>query len=107
VLQQPERAREYFRVVLPSHLADRLNFDTIRLESGSILDERLSESFSDLIYSVRLRDSDAGLYLSLLLEHKSSSDPFVTIQLGHYIFSALYRQVRGKKKPVPVLPVFY
>jgi len=73
VLQQPERAWEYFRVVLPSHLADRLNFDTLRLESGSFMDEHLSESFSDLIYSVRLRDSDAGLYLSLLLEQKGTS----------------------------------
>jgi len=84
VLQQPERAREYFRLQLPPSLVAAIDLESLAPMPDSFVDDQLRTSFSDLVFSVRMKTNDEPLFLSLLLEHKSSPDPYVTIQLGHY-----------------------
>ena len=105
ILQQPELAKAYFRQQLPERLLETIDLDGLQQVSESFLDENLKESFSDLLYKVPLKNDSNTLYLSLLLEHKSYADPYVTIQMGHYIFSALLRQIRNCEKPMPVIPI--
>jgi predicted transposase/invertase (TIGR01784 family) len=105
MLQQPELAKAYFRQLLPKQLLAIIDLDGLQQISESFLDDKLQESFSDLLYKVPMKSNPNSLYLSLLLEHKSNADPYVTIQMGHYIFNALMRQIRNGEKPMPVIPV--
>jgi predicted transposase/invertase (TIGR01784 family) len=105
ILQQPGQAKAYFRQQLPERLLATIDLEGLQQISESFLDDKLQESFSDLLYKVPLKNHPNSWYLSLLLEHKSYADPYVTIQLGHYIFSALLRQIRNGEKPMPVIPV--
>lgn len=105
MLQQPGQAKAYFRQQLPERLLATIDLEGLQQVSESFLNDKLMESFSDLLYKVPFKNNPNSLYLSLLLEHKSYADPYVTIQIGHYIFSALLRQVRHGEQPTPVIPI--
>jgi len=105
ILRQPGKAKAYFLQELPERLLGVIDLNGLEQVSESFVDETLKESFSDLLFKVPLKGKKGGLYLSLLLEHKSSADPYVTIQMGHYIFSALLQQVRQGKRPNLVIPM--
>jgi predicted transposase/invertase (TIGR01784 family) len=105
ILQHPEKAKAYFQQQLPGPLLARIDLERMRQVSESFVDDKLKGSFSDLLFIAPLIGQEKETYLSLLLEHKSSADPYVTIQIGHYIFSALLRQVRHGEQLTPVIPI--
>jgi predicted transposase/invertase (TIGR01784 family) len=65
----------------------------------------LREHFSDLLYRVRLQNGDeANVYL--LLEHKSSPDAWVALQLLRYMVRIWERARQEKVKTLPpIIPV--
>lgn len=76
ILQKPGQAKAYFRQQLPERLLATIDLDGLQQVSESFLDDKLQESFSDLLYKVPLKNNPKTLYLSLLLEHKSYADPY-------------------------------
>jgi predicted transposase/invertase (TIGR01784 family) len=74
----------------------------------SYISEELKEYFSDLIFEVKVignvkKETD----IVMLFEHKSSPDKYVTIQIGHYMFSHLFKCIRTKKALKPIIPLIY
>ena len=72
-----------FRAVLPSELVAEIDFATLSLCPGSFVDEVLRERHTDLLYSVRLRERDAFLYL--LFEHQSTVDALMPYRMLGYV----------------------
>ena len=70
VFSVTENAIDYISKELPTDVVNRLNFDTLKLEKESFIDEKLKDTFADLIYSVKLK-SDKEIKISLLFEHKT------------------------------------
>jgi predicted transposase/invertase (TIGR01784 family) len=103
---QVEHAAAEFRAVLPAQLVARTNFSTLTLCPGSYVDEVLSGSQSDLLFSVQVSQKPALLYV--LFEHQSSPDKMMPLRLLRYIIRILERHVAeaetvGEALPLPVV----
>ncbi|MEZ4294781.1 MAG: Rpn family recombination-promoting nuclease/putative transposase [Polyangiaceae bacterium] len=107
IFQHPENARGELEHLLPRELSRRFDWSTLKLLSGSFVDEVLSGSQSDLLFSVYLDGSETLLYF--LLEHQSTSDPLLLYRLLKYMVRVLDRWLKEKKNEhatrlPPVIP---
>ena len=110
MFSKPQHARAPLRYILGEHLADTFDWSSLRLEPGTHVDERFRDSLSDLLFSVRRRDSAARTLAYLLWDHQSSPDTMMPLRLLCYGGRALHDYtersdaVRGYVPPlIPVL----
>jgi predicted transposase YdaD len=99
-------ARAFFEGHLDSEVVRRIDWSSLRLESGSFVDAELSASASDLLYSVGIGDQLAYLYI--LFEHQSGDDPWMALRILAYmvrIWRAHVQKTDGKGKLPPILPL--
>lgn len=104
----PDNAAGILRSVLPAAVADRIDFDTLRLEPGSFIDEALSGRHSDCLFAAWLADYEVRIYL--LFEHQSADDPLMALRLLEYLVRIwrawlALEENRGKTKLPPILPI--
>lgn len=71
-LAHPETARDFLDIWLPESLRDLCKLDTLKLESGSFVEEDLRASYSDVLWS--LQTTKGNGYIYALIEHQSSPD---------------------------------
>jgi predicted transposase/invertase (TIGR01784 family) len=69
----PDNARDFFQNYLPTQISHAADWNSLRLESSTFVDPHFAASESDLLFSLKLAQPDAFLYL--LFEHQSSEDP--------------------------------
>ncbi|HLT37760.1 MAG TPA: Rpn family recombination-promoting nuclease/putative transposase, partial [Enhygromyxa sp.] len=77
--EQPEHAGGLFRSILPADLSALIAWDTLTPEPGSFVDPELADSHSDMLFSAKLGDERALLYL--LLEHQSTKDRWMPLRM--------------------------
>lgn len=70
-LREPETAKDFLAAHLPQDIRARVRLETLKLEPGSFVDQKLRELHSDVLYSVETTDGDAG-YIYCLVEHQST-----------------------------------
>lgn len=102
---RPEIALDFIQNYLPREVVAALDLDTLELQKDSFIDEEFQEHFSDLLYRIKQKNGDeANIYL--LLEHKSSPDVWVALQLLRYMVRIWEqaRQEKAKKLP-PIIPI--
>lgn len=93
--------------MLPPELVARVDWSSLRRESGSVVDPELRESQSDLLFSARLYGGQPVL-LYLLLEHQSSVDRWMALRMLRYVVRQLerWRRDHPESEALPVvLPV--
>jgi predicted transposase/invertase (TIGR01784 family) len=83
---QPQHAIELFRSLLPPAVVRHIDFDTLRVEPTSFIDDELRARFSDLLFGVHLAGQPAYLYL--LFEHQSNPERFMCRRLLRYVLDA-------------------
>ncbi len=66
---------------------------TLKLEKDSFIESDLSETISDVLFSVKFNDQDG--YIFLLLEHQSTVDKMMAFRLFKY---RVKLQKRGKSE---------
>lgn len=101
-----DNARGQLRAVLPPEVSALLDWDTLRLEPGTFIDDRLSETLSDLLFSVRIAGREVRLYL--LFEHQSRADPLMPYRALVYVVRIWDRWLSDHedvKRLPPVIPV--
>ena len=81
-----------------------LDLDNTALQSGSFVDTDLQEHFSDLLYSIELKNGREA-YLYALMEHKSYPDPNTPFQLLRYIIRIWERDQRNGEPLRPIIPI--
>lgn len=79
---QPDQAAALLRSLLPPALAAAIDWEQIRPVPGSFVDGRLAAHFADLLFEAPFHGVPTLLYA--LLEHKSASDRWTTLQLLRY-----------------------
>jgi predicted transposase/invertase (TIGR01784 family) len=102
-LSEKETAKSFFLEYLPRKITKNLDFGTLRISKDKFVDKNLSDYFSDLLYSVKLNNMSAFIYL--LIEHKSWIDRFVGFQLLKYMVRIweLYLKQHKKAGALPVI----
>lgn len=83
LLDHAGTAGALIRERLPWEVAERLAPDAPELVSGSFVDNELREYHTDRLYRVRTVDGEAA-FIYALVEHKSSPDPGIGLQLLIY-----------------------
>lgn len=88
IMQDKLMVIDYLKAFLPNNIKENIDYNSLVLEDKSYIDELLKSSFSDIIYSCKLKDSNQQIEISILLEHKSYIDnnvPFNCFIIYHQI----------------------
>ena len=103
-LTQPDIAREFMEIHLPAELRTVCDLSTLKLESGSFVEDDLRQYFSDVLYSLKTTTGEG--YVHVLIEHQSSPDKHMAFRLIRYAVAAMQRHLDSGHKKLPlVIPV--
>lgn len=105
-LTQPKIARDFMEIHLPAELRAICDLTTLKLESGSFVEEGLRQYFSDVLYSLQTTAGDA--YVHVLIEHQSTPDKHMAFRLLRYTVAAMQRHLDAGHEKLPlVIPVLF
>ena len=105
-LSHPQTARDFMALHLPPALLAICDLSTLRLESGSFVEDDLRPYYSDVLYSLNTSKGDG--YVHVLIEHQSSPDRYMAFRLMRYAVAAMQRHLDAGHKALPlVIPVLF
>lgn len=101
LFSKKEIAKDVIMQNLPKEILEDMDFNSLEQLDGSFINEKLEETFSDIIYGVNIKGREA--YIALLLEHKSYKDKLTIFQVSRYIIDLWSKVIKGGKKELPVV----
>ena len=105
-LTQPTIAKDFMELHLPAALRGICDLNTLKLESGSFVEESLRLCYSDILYSVKTTDGNG--YIHVLIEHQSTADRHMGFRLLRYAVAAMQRHLDAGYSKLPlVIPVLF
>lgn len=105
-LTHPSTARDFIELQLPAELRAVCDLSTLKLESGSFVEENLRAYYSDVLYSLKTAAGDG--YIHVLIEHQSTPDRHMAFRLMRYAVAAMQRHLDAGHKKLPlVIPVLF
>lgn len=107
VFSHTEAAAEFFAAFLPKEIVVLLDLSKIEQVKDSFIDPSLQEHLSDLIYRVPLK-SGSEAYIYALVEHKSSPDKWVAVQILRYEVATWDAEIKARaKRLTPIIPIVF
>ncbi|MGP0153290.1 Rpn family recombination-promoting nuclease/putative transposase [Pantoea ananatis] len=105
-LTQPDIARDFMAIHLPEPLRALCDLSTLKLESGSFVEDDLRQYFSDVLYSLKTASGEG--YIHVLIEHQSGPDQHMAFRLMRYAVAAMHRHMQAGHKTLPlVIPMLF
>ena len=105
-LYHPDTARDFLDIYLPSTLRELCDLQTLKLESGSFIEDSLRASYSDVLWSLKTNEGDGYIYV--VIEHQSSPDAHMAFRLMRYAMAAMQRHLDVGHKTLPlVIPMLF
>ncbi len=101
-------ARQFFVQYLPKDILNLIDLTTLTLQKDIHVDVKLRKSVTDMVYSVRMGESLAYLYL--LIDHKSEAERLMPLQIMRYALAIMHdhaRQYKTEELPLVYPLVFY
>ncbi|MGX5056971.1 Rpn family recombination-promoting nuclease/putative transposase [Enterobacter asburiae] len=106
-LANPDVARDFMQIHLPAELRALCDLGSLKLESGTFVEDDLRQYASDILWSMKTTSGDDG-YIHLLLEHQSSADINMAFRQLRYAVAAMQRHLDAGHKKLPlVIPVLF
>ena len=111
VFSRPTEAASFLQAHLPPALAAAIRWDLLTCIKSGFEDPDGTASEADLVFSTRLQSDDASettdIEIAILFEHQSTPDDQMPLRLPGYMLRTFEAQLteRGRKRPVPVVPV--
>ncbi|MFV9215817.1 Rpn family recombination-promoting nuclease/putative transposase, partial [Serratia fonticola] len=103
-LMHPGTAQDFLEIHLPGELRKICDLSTLKLESGSFVEDDLRQYFSDVLYSLKTTAGDG--YIHVLIEHQSTPDQHMAFRLLRYAIAAMQRHLAAGHKKLPlVIPI--
>ena len=104
-MSDPARAGDLLRLVLPENMLAKLDLGALQVESGTWVDERLSESQSDILLSTRYGAEPVLVYV--LLEHKSEVKRWAHLQMLGYMCRIWNDEAESSQSAAlpPIIPI--
>ncbi len=99
-----EIAKSFLDEYLPDEIREKVNLDTLSIVKDSFIDKELREHFSDILYTVKYRDT--SLFIYLLFEHKSYPEPLVAFQILRYMTKIWEQYIKQNPKAKIFPPIF-
>lgn len=105
-LTHPDVTRDFMQLHLPTEFREICDLNSLKLESGSFVEDELRQYFSDVLYSLKTSGGDG--YLHVLIEHQSTPDRHIAFRLIRYAVAAMQRHLEAGHKKLPmVIPVLF
>ncbi|MFT2792080.1 Rpn family recombination-promoting nuclease/putative transposase [Serratia sp. T13T92] len=105
-LTHPDTARDFLELHLPPTLLQSCDLNTLKLESGSFIENDLRAYYSDVLYSLKTSKGDGFVYA--LIEHQSSPDKHMAFRLVRYAIAAMQRHLEAGNDQLPlVIPILF
>ncbi|EGA4998803.1 Rpn family recombination-promoting nuclease/putative transposase [Salmonella enterica] len=101
-LREPDTARDFLAVHLPADIRAQVRLDTLKLEPGSFVDQKLRELHSDVLYSVETAEGHAG-YIYCLVEHHSTADRMMAWRMMRYSMAVMDAHLKKGNDTLPVV----
>ncbi|HDS2561275.1 TPA: Rpn family recombination-promoting nuclease/putative transposase [Klebsiella aerogenes] len=106
-LANPDVARDFLDIHLPSELRAICDLDSLKLESGTFVEDDLHQYASDILWSMKTVSGDDG-YIHLLLEHYSSAVKHMAFRQLRYAVAVMQRHIDAGHKELPlVIPILF
>ena len=99
----PATLRAFLRAYLDPKLTALLDWDTLRPEPGTFVDEQMKAFEVDLLASVNLHGEKARIYC--LCEHQSSEDGLMALRLLSYMVRIWNEEAKGQTGLVRLTPI--
>jgi len=102
----PDNAREFLKAHLPERLAERVDWKSLRLVSGSFIDPEFAATTSDLLFTAEIDGQPA--YIHILFEHQNEEDPLMGLRILTYMVRIWNDHIRdhpGTTKLPPIVPI--
>ena len=111
-LQQLDAARALLAEHLPRELAEHLQFHTLTPVDTTFIDPNLRRRFADRLFQVDVDPEivkSLGMkvnyvYIFVLIDHKSTDEPFTLIQMLGYLVRIWENALANHQPLVPILP---
>ncbi|MBM7341430.1 Rpn family recombination-promoting nuclease/putative transposase [Pantoea coffeiphila] len=103
-LSHPDTARDFIALHLPEQIYALCDLSTLKLESGSFVEENLRAFYSDVLYSVQTTSGQG--YIHILIEHQSSPDRHMAFRLMRYAIAAMQRHLDAGHSRLPLVIPF-
>ncbi len=97
--------KDYIQQFVPKNILDKLDLDTLELDSNSYITDELSEFFSDMVWQCRYKKSGRRAKVSFLHEHKSYKPKYPHFQLLDYIRETWRQQTASGEDPILTIPI--
>lgn len=108
-MSHPKVAREFFEFHLPREISSKVDFNSLKLEKGSFLDNTLGEGIVDMLFSAEY--CGASGYFYVLVEHQSQPDYWMSFRMSKYILricdNHLKKHPKSKSLPLVYPMVLY
>ena len=82
-LKIKEVAMDFLVANLPQEVLEKLDLSSVELQDSSFVDGKFKGYCSDVL--LRVNSAEGNGYMYFLLEHQSTSDPFIVVRLLQYI----------------------
>jgi predicted transposase/invertase (TIGR01784 family) len=106
LFSDPDRTRLFLKEVLPPELQADIDLEEMHFSRESHVKPDLRSRFSDLVVRTRMRGRRADIYI--LMEHKSTPDHAVWLQIMEYQLELWRKERRPGRHLTPIIPlVFY
>jgi len=104
--RSPRSPWTLWELYLPAELRALCDLSTLKLESGSFVEDDLRQYFSDVLYSLKTTARDS--YVHVLIEHQSSPDRHMAFRLLRYAVAAIQRHLEAGHRKLPlIIPVLF
>ncbi|WP_323074210.1 Rpn family recombination-promoting nuclease/putative transposase [Mycetohabitans endofungorum] len=105
-LTHPDTARDFLSLHLPTQWLAQCDLDTLRLESGSFVEDDLRAYYSDVLWSLQTRQGEGYVYA--LIEHQSRPERHMAFRLMRYAVAAMQRHLEAGHDQLPlVIPMLF
>ncbi|MHB8422789.1 MAG: Rpn family recombination-promoting nuclease/putative transposase [Leptospirales bacterium] len=100
-----EVLRDFLTGFLPAEIAGAIDPDSLRFLNTETIGLSFEKSHMDLVVECRISGTPSQLYL--LIEHKSSPDPEVFLQMLRYMVALWTRNRQDNTPLMPILPLVF
>jgi predicted transposase/invertase (TIGR01784 family) len=103
MMTEPKVIREFFTQNLPENIRKIINFDTIKPQKDSFINDKLRLKIADILYAVDFIDQPGYLYV--LIEHQSTPEKLMPFRILKYMISIMEQHLNKNK--TNQLPIIY
>jgi len=96
-------AIEFLNKHLPENIKGIIDYESLRVEPTDLIDEKLKEKITDILYSVNF-NKDKG-YIYVVIEHQNKPEKLMPFRILQYMISIMERHLVNTKSDE--LPVVY